>query len=320
VAGRYKLAEQVVFRGAAATGFRAPSLQQSFYSATATNFINGAPFEVKTAPVNSPVARALGSRPLEPEKSVNLSAGAALSPLRGTSVTVDYYHITIRDRVVLSENFFQSPQLLSLLQPLGASGARYFTNAIDTRTSGVDVVANSRAAVGPGTVLVTAGYNYNRTRATQVAATPAELGNQSETLFGRVERARIEEGQPRDNVLGSLGYDVRRFNATLRTQRFGRVTTRNPRNIATGNVDVPDQTFGARWISDVSLTYRPTGRASITAGADNLFDVYPDVNSDFGDPRTGRAGNATFGILPYNQVSPFGFNGRFVYTRVSVGF
>jgi iron complex outermembrane receptor protein len=320
LASRLTVTPGVVLRGAVNTGFRAPSLQQSFYSATATNFIGGVPFDVKTAPVASPVARALGSRDLQPETSLSLSAGVALEPLRNLSLTVDYYRIDIDDRIVLSENFVQSPQLLQLLQPLGAGGARYFTNAIDTRTNGVDVVANYALNMRTaGFLRLTAGYNHNATKATQVVPNPDQLGNQSETIFGRVERGRVEEAQPRDNVLASASYEWRRFGLVLRTQRFGEVTSRNALDINTGALTIPDQTFAAKWVSDVSASVRLARRLSLTAGADNVFDVYPDANNDPGNPRTNYAGNGNFGIFPYHQFSPFGFNGRFVYARASLG-
>jgi len=328
-ATRYRLARWATVRGAASTGFRAPSLQQSFFSATATNFIGGVPFEVKTAPVASDIAQRLGASPLKPEKNRNLSAGVALEPVRGLAVTVDAYRIGITDRVVLSENF-TGDSVRVALAGTGASGARYFTNAIDTRTNGLDVVANYGFNPAPRqTLRLTAGYNHNRTRATRVSPTPSALAAfridslVRETLFGRVERGRLEVGQPRDNFLTSASYDLRGLALTARTQRFGKVSAFNP----VGQERL-DQTFGAKWISDVSLGFRARG-ANITVGADNVFDVYPDQNNDLGDARTGtvgvtgpagRAGNANFGIFPYNQISPFGFNGRFVYTRVTLGF
>jgi iron complex outermembrane receptor protein len=102
VSSRFTMAPGYVLRGAASTGFRAPSLQQSYYSATATNFVNVGgnlqPFEIKTFPVNTPQARVLGATALEPEKSVNLSLGVALEPVRSLSLTVDAYQIDIDDR------------------------------------------------------------------------------------------------------------------------------------------------------------------------------------------------------------------------------
>ena len=88
------------------------------------------------------------------------------------------------------------------------TGARYFTNAIDTRTRGVDVVVNygHRSAVENGVIRLTGGYNHTKTTVTDVIPTPPELTGFDEQLFGRAERGRIEEAQPRDNLLLSANY------------------------------------------------------------------------------------------------------------------
>ncbi|MBA3344611.1 MAG: TonB-dependent receptor, partial [Gemmatimonadales bacterium] len=192
-------------------------------------------------------------------------------------------------------------------------GARYFTNAIDTRTLGVDVVANYGLAIGAaGTLRLTGGYNYNVSRVLRVDATPAALSAFQQTLFDRIERARIEVGQPRSTVVlsGVLNYED--LGITLRTQRFGEVTSFN--TPPDGSLD---QTFGAKWVTDVSASYTFAGRLTATAGVDNVFDVYPDANNQ-GDATT--AGNNNFGIFPYNGISPFGFNGSYYYGRLSFTF
>jgi iron complex outermembrane receptor protein len=313
VAARLEIARGVAVRGAAATGFRAPSLGQSFFTSTATNFIDGVPFEIRTFPVSSPAGRLLGATDLKPETSLNLSGGIALSPFRNLSITADYYHITIDDRIVLSGNF-TDPAVREFLAENGfpgVGGGRFFTNAIDTRTSGVDLIVGYGTTLGGSANLrLTAGYNANRTRVTRVSETPPELADFQETLFDRVERARIERGQPRNNLnlLGVLSAGRGTF--TLRTQRFGEVTS-------FGTTETLDQTYGAKWITDLSVSFRVLGLVSLAAGADNLFDVYPDRNA-VGDPTT--AGNSNFGIFPYDEISPFGFNGRFLYGRISYGF
>jgi len=316
-AARFTIVPQVVLRGSLGTGFRAPSLGQSYFSSTATNFISGVPNDILTLPVESQDAKALGAQSLRPEKSHNYSAGVALEPLPTLGVTVDYYQIVMSDRIVLSGNFIGSAiQNYFLAQGRFVNGARYFTNAINTKTGGVDVVANYGYNLGTaGALKFTAGYNRTQSKVTHIKPTPALLGNQGETLFDRVERARIEEGQPRSNVLASVMYDVKRWSFTVRGQRFGAVTSRNPlsSNPAT---QVRDQTFGAKVITDVSGSYRVLDRLTITIGSDNVFDVYPDRNNQIGNNTT-FGGNSNFGIFPYNQISPFGFNGRFVYGRLA---
>ena len=321
----------IALRGAVSSGFRAPSLGQSFFSSTATNFINGLPFELRTFPVTSPVAQAIGALPLEPEKSLNLSAGAAFFPLPNLSVTVDFYRITIDDRIVLSGNFTGGAvrDTLAARGFVGVAGGRYFTNAIDTRTRGVDVIANYGFDLGrSGLLRLTGGLNINRNAVTSVKPTPSQLQGVGETLFDRVERARIEVGQPRNNINFSSLYTLDRLTVNARTQRFGQVTL-----FGTSTDGSLDQVFGAKWITDLSLAYRILETLNLAVGADNIFDVYPDPNSlgqsVFPDPANcgpngttacTQAGNSNFGIFPYNQISPFGFNGAFYYARLTLGF
>jgi len=103
-AARWEIVRGYALRGSVSTGFRAPSLHQQFFTTTSTNFIGGLPVDISTVAVDSPVAQALGSKRLKPEKSLNLSIGATANPLRGVTLTADYYHIKIKDRVVLTEN------------------------------------------------------------------------------------------------------------------------------------------------------------------------------------------------------------------------
>ena len=316
---RFSPTRRFAIRGAVATGFRAPSLAQSFFTSTATNFIGGVPFEVKTLPVRDPVAVALGAQPLKAEKSINYSAGVTGEPFRNLAITLDFYRIDISDRIVLSENFVgqEIRDYLASAGLTGAGGGRYFTNAIDTRTNGVDIVANYGVNMAGGGILIfTAGYNGAKNEVTNIVVpTPPELGDLSETLFGRVEETRLEEGQPRNNFLFNAMYERRSLALTARTQRFGEVTVEQP----ILNPQPPGQTFSAKWITDVSVGYTFLNRMRLTVGADNIFDVYPDENSDPGNGST-YAGNSNFGIFPYNGVSPFGFNGRFYFARLSYGF
>jgi iron complex outermembrane receptor protein len=253
--------------------------------------------------VSSDVAKALGAQPLKAERSQNTSVGLALQPLSNLSLTVDRYHIVIDNRIVFSGNF-TDPSITACLAAQGFPGvgsARYFTNAIDTKTNGIDVV--TRYAVNFGSAGVTGftgGYNHTVTVVTKIDSSPPALKVQNSVLFDRLEKARIEEGQPRKTVALTLDHTIQRFNVTLHTTRFGQVGARGSTNPAL------DQIYKARWITDANVTLPLARQVSVTLGVNNIADVYPSENIP--------ANNNT-GIFPYNGISPFGFNGRFMYVR-----
>jgi iron complex outermembrane receptor protein len=307
VSGRFELFPGYAIRGAYNSGFRAPSLGQEFFSSTATNFLNiGGTLtavEVRTLPVSSGPARALGAQPLKAERSENVSLGLALQPLSNLSLTSDYYRILIRDRIVFSGNF-TGQAMTDFLAAQGFPGvgsARYFTNAIDTRTNGIDIVTRYALNFGTrGITGFTGGYNHTVTVVTHVDTTPAALSTQQAVLFDRLERSRIEEGQPHETVNLTLDHTIRRFNVTFHTTRFGKVGSRGATNPAL------DQEYKARWISDANVTLPLTRQVGVTLGVNNIADVYPSENIP---------ANNNSGIFPYNGISPFGFNGRFMYVR-----
>jgi iron complex outermembrane recepter protein len=319
LSSRLQIVKGFALRGSASTGFRAPSLMQEFFSSTATNFSAGVPFDIKTFPASSAEAIALGSSPLKAEKSHNYGIGFALEPVPSLSLTTDYYYIGIDDRIVLSNNF-TGPQVdtaLAKINVIGVQGGRYFTNAIDTKTHGFDIIANYGLSLANSSVLrLTGAYNHNRTRVTRVSQLPANLSGLQGQLFDRVERGRIEDGNPENNLILSANYEYHGTGLMARTQRFGQVTSYG--TTATNATGPLDQTFSPRWVTDLALSFGARG-ATITVGADNIFDVYPDRNNNFGDPTTGNGGTGNFGIFPYAGISPFGFNGRFIYTKLAVG-
>ena len=306
LSSRFTVTKGFNLRGAISTGFRAPSLHQEFFSATSTNFINGVPFDIRTFPVNDPVARVLGSKELKPEKSLNFSGGVALEPAKNFSITADYYYITIKDRIVFSDNFIGT-QVTALLQAngyTGIQGGRYFTNAIDTKTQGVDVVVNyGFDLTDAGFLRLTAGYNNTQNSVTHIIPTPPELSTQSEALFGRVERGRIEVGQPRDNAIITANWTRKSLGATLTGHRYGQVITRG--TPADGS---QDNTMSPKTLVDLSFNWKTPMGATIAVGADNLFDTYPDFL---------KPGTDFNGITRYSGFSPFGFNGRYVYAKVT---
>ena len=307
VSGRFELFRGFAIRGAFNSGFRAPSLGQEFFSSTATNFLNiGGTLtavEVRTLPVSSGPAQALGAQPLKAERSQNSSVGLALQPLSNLSLTADRYHVVINDRIVFSGNFTDTSitRFLAAQGFPGVGSARYFTNAIDTKTNGIDVVTRYALDLGTrGVTGFTGGYNHTVTVVTHIDSTPQALRVQNSVLFDRLERSRIEEGQPHKTISLTLDHTINRFNVTLHTTRFGEVGSRGATDPAL------DQKYKARWITDANVTLPLARKLAVTLGVNNIADVYPSENIP---------ANNNSGIFPYNGISPFGFNGRFVYLR-----
>ena len=338
LASRLALFDGFALRGAVSTGFRAPSLQQQFFAAAATNNIGGVLVDAVTLPVNNPVAIALGATPLEAEKSFSWSAGAVFDRVDGLNVTFDYYQIDIDDRIVLTDNLTATRNAagaptgtnpgLGIAQILNAAGftsisaARFFFNGIDTRTRGFDAIATYRTGLGDlGTLSLTAGYNWNDVDITDRRTTPGNLAQvPGIDLFGRLESQRIERGQPRDRINLGADWEWNWLSATLRTNRFGEV-------FSAGATPINDVLLEPRWITDLELRLRPQGFAEgleLAVGANNLFDEYPTVNPTgrTTDPVTGQPGNLSVNnyFLPFSSFSPFGFNGRFLYGRISFAF
>ena len=325
ITARFSPVRQFLLRGSASTGFRAPSLSQGHWSAISTNFLlNQAtgqlePFQTGTYRVDSPIARALGAEPLKPEKSKNLSAGVVWQPIANLELTADFFHIDIDDRIVFSGNF-TGTRILPLIQPLGATAARFFTNAIDTETNGYDLVGNYQRAVVGGRLDLSAAYSHNETEIVGEVRTPPQLQGLGEVLFDRIERRRVECGQPEDNVRLMQAFHRGAWDVTLRESYYGEYCSFTALvNTPAGPQPLDDQTFSAEWLADLELAYRWRDY-SIAIGAENLFDKFPDRNKVFREGTTAFTAQSNFGMFTYPSHSPFGMNGRFVYTRVSYTF
>ena len=305
---RFQPIQPLVFRAAASTGFRAPSLSQANFSSVSTTFlaVNGVltPFEVATFRAASPEAAALGAQPLKPEESVNLSAGVVIDPTPTLEFSADFWSIDIDDRIALSGNLTGSI-IRDLLAPFGGvNGARFFTNAIDTETKGYDLTGRYKMSLGSaGRVDLTAAYSKATTHIVRVSETPPQLVAFQEVLFDRVVGRLTVCGQPVDNMRLGADWQKDRLGILVRTNRYGEYCSfTNPAS--------QDQTFGAEWITDVEIAYtwRPL---TFAVGAQNIGDNFPDT-------QTGA--DLNLGIFPYPRNSPFGMNGRFIYSRVSYTF
>nr|WP_047169536.1 TonB-dependent receptor [Sphingomonas sp. Y57] len=311
---RYEIAPGFALRGGVNTGFRAPSLAQTAFSTTQNTVTvignNRVSTISKFLPVNSVAALALGARPLKPEKSLNFTGGFTVE--RGPArLTVDAYQIRVDDRIVKTEFLGTASNggtaIRDILVANGVANvdsAQFFTNAIDTRTRGVDLVAEYMVrTAGFGSFRLNAAYSYNKTRILKVIDNPAQLAPLNVTLFGRQAQRDLVAALPRTKLVLSNDWSLDRVHALLRVTRYGSYVESS--NVATG-----DRRFGAKWVTDLDVSYELSERVTLSAGANNLFDVYPDRNGLIAYDGSGAYGN----------FAPFGLSGGFYYGRVSVKF
>jgi iron complex outermembrane receptor protein len=333
LSARYKFAEAFSIRGAVSNGFRAPSVHQSAFSAISTVFVSVPglglqPRQQGTFRNGSPVANAFGIPKLKAETSVNLSLGATSQITNNISLTVDAYQIDIKDRIVLTGQFQRGTsatgqrvaQILDQAGQQEVNAAVFFTNAVSTRTRGLDVVLSGTQPIGTGSLTVTLAGNVNRTEVQgepKVSETlpPDQFGN---ILFNRQERARLELAQPRSKYTLGMNYKVGSFGTNLRFTRFGRVESFDPSNPAL------DETFSPKVVTDLSVSYRFTKNIGLMIGANNLFDVYPDPlqKNQWPTPTNPTSlDNTSFNRFVYSRnVTQFGFNGGYYYFSLTANF
>ncbi len=316
LAARFKIADELVFRGAVSNGFRAPSIHQRYFSNTSTQFLvlagQTVPNNVGTFRNDGPIARALGIPELGAEKSTNLSFGVTSKIANSISLTIDAYQIDIKNRVVLTGNLSRSNAVIgSLLDaaniPKDVTTIAFFTNAIDTRTKGLDVVLSSSNKIGSGQLDFTAGANFNSTSIIGSPKTTDKLPADAfgKTFFSRVEESRIVAGQPRKKISLSLNYKIGNLNAMLRGTNFGQVEIWDPVKPELDEIQTP------KTVIDMSLGYKFANKFTLTLGANNLSDVYPD--------KIKNAANSSDSRFIYSRnVTQFGFGGRYLFAGFRV--
>jgi iron complex outermembrane receptor protein len=359
-ATRYKVTSNINFRGAVATGFRAPSLHQIYFNSTSTQFVGGVPFEVGTFSNDSEAASLLGIPKLKQEESLSGSIGfTAKVPSANLTLTADAYIIEIKDRVVLTDQFSRpggtpapgTPAYIlnGLFDTAGATAATFFANAIDTQSKGIDIVLSQVANLGNGLKLkndLSATFGETK-RIGDIHASPIlEANGQINKYYSESSRVYLQEAVPRQKVNLTNTLTVKKFDFFLRNVYFGEVTDPNTVDvngdgriegaIINGQVvEVEHPVWSSRIITDLSVGYSITKNAKIVVGANNLFDIYPSLNYGpvtairprlVGGAIDYTAAPTTIDLSNANQfvysrnVSQFGQNGRFLFARLSYNF
>ena len=306
---RYDFTDNFALRATANTGFRAPTPGQVHtLNVTTTADSSGNLIPSGTYPIDNPVAQVLGATDLENETSNSYTAGIVWTPVDKLSITVDYYDISIEDRMALSSNTISQQDVDELkaqgypdAELLLDSNANYFTNGFDTQVTGVDLAITTWHDIGAGTLTTDMRHNHNK----------QEISNVKSNAIDQSRVYDLENQVPEDRSVLSLIYDLGGFSGLLRANYYGNWQT-TPGLFGDGS-DSKANTYhyNDAVLVDLELSYTFAEHYTATIGGQNIFDEYPDKEGD---------GTLQFLGDVYAVTSPFGFNGAFWYARVSASF
>ena len=312
LAGNLRVTDTFRLRASASTGFRAPSMQQLYFSSISTQFLGGVQVETGTFRNDSSVAQAIGLPELKEEESVSFGIGAVVDITDSWDLQIDYYDITIDDRVVLSSNLGTglSPALDAALLASGSGGGQFFLNAIDTDTTGIDIVSTlSDIGLLGGDMSITFAANFTETDISRIFSSSSTIGAlPPSTIFGGFQPSVIETWQPEDRISIMSNWVKDAWSAGLSIQRYGEYTT----------VDSGPQTYGAEMLVDLRGSYQVNDKLSVYVSGNNIFDTTPDEVTNSGSrggdfesaPGLMDMGSPT--VFKYSRRSaPFGFNGAY---------
>lgn len=295
----WRLSSWIAARATASTGFRAPSLQQQYFSTVTSQLSGGNLVNVGTFAVTDPVARALGATDLRPETSTHYSGGLVITPMAGLSFSLDAFQIEIEDRIALSESL-TGAAVVAILQRAGitnASQVRFFTNAIDTETLGFEATGNWRTRFGEdGRLNLSVGYASFDTDPHDLRSNPVLPAL---PLLAASSLNTLADAEPRNKLTLSADVSVGPWTLTADAARFGAYKA--------GPLG-PTQVFGSDATLDLTLAYQLTGRIRVQAGALNVTDDYPD-----------RVVGQTDG-RPYTEAGGIGVDGREYFLRLGASF
>lgn len=307
LSARYKILDNLFVRGAISTGFRAPSLHQQYFNNIATDAVDGKILNSGIFRNDSDVAKQLGIPKLKEETSRNYSFGVVFSPIKKLNITADYYHIRIDNRIILTGNLGNDaygepvPELRDLFAVYGAQTGRFFTNAINTTTNGLDVVIDYDMNVGEGKMNLSLLYNYNDNKVDKhLNNVPALFAGQEDVYYGPQERSLIETNTPKHKGTFAINYSLNKWNFLLRNTYFGEV-------IRDGFPFGGIQKHKGKVVTDLTVAYKLTPKIQVALGANNLFDVFPDKQI---------YENSYYGVFKYAPVQ-MGTTGAYYFGRMS---
>jgi iron complex outermembrane receptor protein len=308
VAALYQVNDTLRVRASAGTGFRAPTPGQNSTTNVRTAVDSGGPLTAGLYPPEQAAPQLYGAVPLDEETSTQFTFGVAAEPLDDLTITLDYYYIAVDDQIWVSSNFRVSDTDRAALLALGVPGAetlaavRFFTNDIDTESSGVDLVATYDVDWGGGDTTFTLAANVNRMKVARRTNRQTDPMNPDPVYF--LDDAgvfKIEEGRPDHRLTFTTRHSWNdRIAVRIRGSAYGDYQQSN--NSYTQFAKMNGHVF---W--DADLTWDVNETVSITVGGRNIFDEYPDAPPPLGF-------NACCGRI-YDSSTVMDWQGSFYYLR-----
>lgn len=311
VAGNYAFNDSASLRASAGTGFRAPTPGQISTTNVSTRINDaGVPVAEGIFPAAHPVSAFFGAEPLDAEESTQFTLGLAATPLSRLTVSVDYYFIELRDRIVLSSDFGIGPDEVAALEALGVAGARsiaqvsFFNNDLDTRTRGIDLVATYAIDSGAGLTEFSASLNRNETEVTEIPVRIDRHGNPF-SFVNEEDVFDTENALSKFQGVFTLRHWWDRFDIMGRAHWYGDYRHANSANFDNpGNI----QRFGGKVLFDLQAAWRAGDRYSVALGGLNVFGETPD-RAEF---------EACCGRI-YRSDSMIPWQGAYYYLRLQAG-
>ena len=305
LASRYKITKKFNLRSSYSTGFRAPSLAQSYYNLRFTNFIGNTPTESLLIANNSPIARRFNIDKLKEEKARNFSLGFTAKLSTNFNATLDAYYVSIKDRIILSGNFDASNL------GLGIDNVQFFANGVNTETAGVDLVLNWKKKLKNSKLAIDLSGNINHMKITKINN---KLLDQ-ETFFGVRDQRYLLASAPKSKFNLGINYEVKKLKTSLNFTRFSKVKLidwqvsqdlSNYNNSEEERLAASLDIYQSKITTDLHFSYQLNTTINIQLGADNLFNIYPTKQTSFTD---------SGGLWDATQM---GTNGSFYYTKLNI--
>lgn len=295
LAARIEINPTTAIRGAVSTGFRVPTAGQANLRNVTTEFDMGALSDIATLPPTNPIAIQKGAQPLTPEKSVNTTIGI-IGSFANVDVTVDWYNIEVKDRIAFTSRFHLTDADIAALLAAGVADAssfssvRFLSNQQTLRTAGIDIVATTQVEFGGGVSSFAVAANFN----------DVELSSFNPEFTSDNRKNQIEDGQPATRITATWNHRINQINAMVRLRYYGEYYD-TPTND-------PDAAYYPKGVAilDAEISFHMNDGMTITGGMQNMTDAYPSENP-----------NGNIAGLLYGEQSPYGFNGGYIYGRIT---